>query len=444
MGRIQEKITASILSMIRTRRKSASAPQDDSRFQPASGLAPAKVREASFSDFNAVAALKKRWGLVADSFENWERLWRQNPALIDSKCDRPIGWVLEANGVVVGYLGNISLLCRYGDRTLNTATSHGLVVEPSYRAVGLSLISAFFRQKSVDLFVSTSAIESVGKIALAFKSSAVPQPEYDTVLFWVLRPRPFAQALMKKLQLKPMASRAGGILASVAVGADKLLRQRWPRPSSRVFEMKEISVNDIGADFESLWLEKVNLASRVFTDRSSATLKWHYLIPGDRGVVRTLCCYQNGELAGYAVVRSDMDEESGLNKSLIADLITRQDDPDIVRALCVAAYKHAKSIGSDILEIVGFPPAIRNVCAQWNPYRRKYPSCPFYFKAADPILHQALSSATAWYACPFDGDATLIRPSYSNSVLPDSGSRLAHNENQAVPDILEQARTQVI
>jgi hypothetical protein len=423
MGRIQEKITASILSMIRTRRKSASAPQDDSRFQPASGLAPAKVREASFLDFNAVAALKTRWGLVADSFENWERLWRQNPALIDSKCDRPMGWVLEANGVVVGYLGNISLLCRYGDRMLNTATSHGLVVEPSYRAVGLSLISAFFRQKSVDLFVSTSAIESVGKIALAFKSSAVPQPEYDTVLFWVLQPRPFAQALMKKLQLKPMAAQAAGILASVAVGADKLLRQRWPRPSSRVLEMKEISVNEIGADFESLWLEKVDLASRVFTDRSSAALKWHYLIPGDRGVVRVLCCYQNGELAGYAVVRSDMDEE-------------------IVRALCVAAYKHAKSIESDILEIVGFPPAIRNVCAQWNPYRRKYPSCPFYFKAADPILHQALSSATAWYACPFDGDATLIRPSYSSSVLPDDAPRIAHNENEAVPDILEQARTQ--
>jgi hypothetical protein len=442
MGRIQEKITASILSMIRTRRKSASASQDDLRFQPASGLAPAKVREASFSDFNAVAALKQRWGLGADSFENWERLWRQNPALTDSKSNRPIGWVLEANGVVVGYLGNISLLCRYGDRTLTAATSHGLVVEPSYRAVALSLVATFFRQKAVDLFISTSAIESVGKIALAFKSSAVPQPDYDTVLFWVLQPRPFAQALMKKLQLKSAASRAGGILTSIAVGADKILRQRWPRPSSRVFEMKEISVHDIGDDFQSLWLEKSNQASRVFTNRSPAALKWHYLIPGDRGVVRVICGYQNEELVGYAVVRSDLDEESGLNKSLIADLIARRDDPEIIRALCVAAYKHAKSIGSDILEVAGFPPGIRNVFWQWNPYRRKLPSCPYYFKAADPALQQALSSATAWYACPFDGDATLIRPSYSTSVLSGSSAKRTEvSDNKEGSDIL--APTQV-
>jgi hypothetical protein len=400
------------------------------------------IREASFSDFDGVAALKQRWGVAADSMENWERLWRHNPALVQQNCDRPIGWVLEADGVVVGYLGNISLLCRYGDRTLTAVTSHALVVDPPYRAVGVSLVAAFFRQKSADLFLSTSAIESVGKIALAFKSSPVPQPDYDTVLFWVLQPRPFAEALMKKLELNSTASGIVGMLTSAAIGTDRIIGRRTPRQPSAAFAISEISVNEIGDEFQALWALKLNESPRLLTDRNPVALRWHYEIPGDRGSVRVLCCHHNGELAGYVVVRSDTEEQSGLSKSLIADLIVRQDDPEVVAALYYAAYEYAKRLGSHVLEVVGFPAGIRNVCLQWNPYRRKLPACPFFYKAADPVLHKALAHAPAWYACPFDGDATLVRPSYSASALRSkSGMRIATEEAKATPQVLERART---
>jgi len=443
MSPIREKISGSILSAIRARRESASALRGDQPVHSSGGLAPASIREASFSDFDGVAALKQRWGLAADSIENWERLWRHNPALMEQNCDRPIGWVLEADGAVVGYLGNISLLCRYGNKTLTAVASHALVVDPPYRAVGVSLVAAFFRQKSADLFLSTSSIEAVGRMALAFKCSPVPQPDYGTVLFWVLRPHPFAQALMKKLELKPVVSGIARTLASAAIETDRIIGgRRLPRPST-AFAISEISVGEIGDEFQTLWMQKLNESPRLLTDRTPAALRWHYEIPGDRGSVRVLCCHQNGELAGYAVVRSDTDEQSGLNKSMIADIIARHDDPDVMRALCAAAYDCAKVLGSHVLEVVGFPPGIRSVCEQWNPYRRKLPACPFFYKAADSIFNQTLSDASAWYACPFDGDATLIRPSYSRSVLrSDSGMRMAADEVKVVPQVLKRARTQ--
>lgn len=445
MGPIQEKIAASILNMIRARRESASGGDQSSH--SSGDLAPVKIREASFSDFSGVAALKRRWGVAADSPENWERLWHTNPALIHQGCNRPIGWVLEADGVIVGYFGNISLLCRYGARTLTAVASHGLVVDPPYRSISVSLVAAFFRQKSVDLYLSTSAIESVGKIALAFKSSAVPQLDYATVLFWVLQPRPFAQALVKKLELKATVSWVSGTLASAAVGIDNILGRRWPRQSSTALTMSEISVDEIGNDFqalfEALWMEKLNECPRLLTDRSPDALRWHFDIPGDRGSVRVLCCYRNGELAGYAVVRSDIDELSGLNKSLIADMIARRDDPEVVTALFVAAYDYAKGRGSHILEVVGFPPGIRKVCLQWNPYRRKLPACPFFYKAADPVLHNTLSNATAWYATPFDGDATLIRPSYSSSSQLRTPEAQTEDRIENIVSYSEKERTEV-
>jgi hypothetical protein len=441
---IEKKVTSAILKMIRARRTASSAPQGDLPVHSAAAIAPAKLREARFSDFHAVAELKQRWGLNPDSFENWERLWRRNPALAQSNLERPIGWVLEADGAVVGYLGNVSLLYRYGDKTLTAATAHGLVVDPPYRAVGLTLVAAFFRQKSVDLFISTTAIEAVGKIALAFKSSPLPQPDYDTAFFWVLRPYGFARGLVKKLKLGPALSQIGSVLTALAVGTDKILRRRWVRKSSTGFTVREIGVDDIGNDFQDLWTAKQAEARCLLADRSPATLRWHFEIPGDRGSARVLCCYQQTELVGYTVVRIDTNQETGLRTSIIADLVAKQDDPEVVGVLWAAAYDTAKHAGSHILEVLGFPPNIRQVGLKWHPYRRKYPACPFYYKAADPVLHKALSDGTAWYASPFDGDATLIRPSYSTSASSAiSKTRMQDASSPIVPNVLEQEHSEV-
>jgi len=413
MTSIQEQITGAILSTIRTRRTASSTRESDLH-APSSAIAPAKVREARFSDFAAVAELKQRWGIDADSLENWERLWLRNPALALGEAERPIGWVLEAGGSIVGYLGSIPLLYRYGDRTLTAVTSHGLVVEPSYRAVAVSLVAAFYCQRSVDLYLVTTATPEVGRIARAFKSDALPQEDYDTVLFWVLQSNPFARTVMEKLRLNSVLANMGRMSTSVAIGIDKLLHRRWPRQHSTQLAVSEISVSEIGDDFQSLWSEKLTERPRLIADRSPASLRWHFEISGDRGSARVFCCRKDGELLGYTVIRDD-PQPGSLRKSIVADMLAKQDDPEVLRALLIAAYDHAKRGGSYILEVLGFPPSLRRVFLQGNPYHRKYPACPFYYKAADPILHKTLSDGMAWYASPFDGDTTLIRPSFSGT-----------------------------
>jgi len=413
MTSIQEQITGAILSTIRTRRTASSTRESDLH-APSSAIAPAKVREARFSDFAAVAELKQRWGIDADSLENWERLWLRNPALALGEAERPIGWVLEAGGSIVGYLGSIPLLYRYGDRTLTAVTSHGLAVEPSYRAVAVSLVAAFYCQRSVDLYLVTTATPEVGRIARAFKSDALPQEDYDTVLFWVLQSNPFARTVMEKLRLNSVLANMGRMSTSVAIGIDKLLHRRWPRQHSTQLAVSEISVSEIGDDFQSLWSEKLTERPRLIADRSPASLRWHFEISGDRGSARVFCCRKDGELLGYTVIRDD-PQPGSLRKSIVADMLAKQDDPEVLRALLIAAYDHAKRGGSYILEVLGFPPSLRRVFLQGNPYHRKYPACPFYYKAADPILHKTLSDGMAWYASPFDGDTTLIRPSFSGT-----------------------------
>src|SRR5215469_702368 len=405
MASIEKRVSEAILAVIRARRTAPSARSDS---PVGSSIRSARVREAQLSDYKAVTELKTRWGLIPDSFENWERLWIHNPASQQMQRSRPIGWVLEAERKVVGYLGNISLLYRFGDKTLTAVTGSGLVVEPAFRAVSMSLIAAYYRQKDVDLYLTTTAIEAVGKVARAFKSDPLPQEDYETVLFWVLRPYAFAQALMRKLQVKPAFSSVFSGLISVAMATDKIARRRRPTGSAKSLEVCEIGVPEIGDEFGEFWLEKLTEGTRLFADRTAATLRWHFETPGDRGTTRALCCREKGRLLGYLVIRDDPGYLSGLRRSLIADILVRQDDPEILKALMVAAYQHAQRAGSHVLEVLGFPVNVRRVCSQWNPYRRKYPACPFYYKAADPSLHKVLASSGVWYASPYDGDATLM------------------------------------
>jgi hypothetical protein len=427
MATIEKRVASAILAAIRTRRAEASSRNNSG--DALHSAAPAKLRVARFSDFKAVADLKERWGMAADCIENWERLWRFNPALEHMGTERPIGWVLEADSRVVGYIGNIPRLYRFGDKILSSVTGHALVVDLPYRGVGTSLTAAYYRQKSVDLFISTGAIAPVGKISRAFKSEGLSQSGYETALFWVLQPYGFAQAVMTKLSLAGPVSYAGSILGSLAVRTDKILHRRWPRYSP-AHEVTEISVSEIGEDFGDLWTRKLHEGPMLLADRTPATLRWHFEVPGDRGTVRVLCCFRKRKLLGYIVIRNEQPDATGLKKSVIADLLVEEDDPTVVEALFAAAYCQARRAGSHILEVLGFPTSIQRVWAGWNPYTRKYPSSPFLYKATDPALHEKLSDGMTWYASLFDGDFSLIRPSYSvsNGVESIPGTQVAREE----------------
>jgi hypothetical protein len=414
MSSLQEKISTAILARIRKQAEPTATASARTALSPV----PARIREAKFSDFEAIVRLKERGGLSADSIENWNRLWHQNPALSERSGGQPMGWVLEAGEAIVGYLGNIPLKCRYGSRSLTAVSSHAFVVDPPYRALALSLASAFYRQKSPDLIIASTAIQATGVMAVAFKCAALPQPEYDTVLFWVLRPRQFGRILVTKLHLKPWLARIGSTFLAIAISIDKIVRRRWPKGAPSKLTVKEGTIEAIGSDIDELLSEKFKEGNRLLADRSAEVLRWHFTVPGDRGSVRLLRCYENESLKGYAVVRSDTDE-NGLRKSILADLIARRDDASVVAALWAAAYRHAKDEGRDVLEVQGFPSSIRGVSNAWGPYRRKVPACPYYYRATDPELHRTLSDPSAWYACPFDGDATLIRASYSSPSSPN-------------------------
>ncbi|MBV9483443.1 MAG: hypothetical protein JO249_22245 [Acidobacteria bacterium] len=214
---------------------------------------------------------------------------------------------------------------------------------------------------------------------------------------------------MKKLRAGPAIAYLGMGITTAAAQIDKMVRRRVPKACVNAVSIKQIELADIGDDFQRLWSDKVKEKTQLLSDRDPGTLKWHFSIPDDNGTVGVLCCHRDGALVGYTIIRHEAPNQiTGLRRSLIADTLIKQDDRQVLKALWAAAYDEAKRAGSHVLEVLGFPDVIRQACAEWNPYIRKYPAYPFYYRAADPVLHEVFAKEAAWYVSPFDGDTTLV------------------------------------
>jgi len=319
-----------------------------------------------------------------------------------------MGWVLEVESRVVGYLGSIPLPYHYGSRPLLAATASGFAVEPRYRAFSIGLTASFYRQKGVDLFLNTTAIESVGKLAQGFQAEALPQGDYDTVLFWILDVSKFLDVLATKVGAERSLAAAGRTIGSLAVRVERTLKQRGPRKSAKEFRVTASAVSTIGDDLEEIWRRKRAGKPYLLADRDQAQLRWHFTIPGIQDEAVVLRSERAGKLMGYAVIRIDNQRDTGLRRALLADLMVEDDSVEVIQSLVAKAHDLAKDAGCHVLEILGFPRNVRKAILPWKPYTRKYPACPFYFKARDRDLHGILKREDSWYASPYDGDTTLM------------------------------------
>ena len=89
-------------------------------------------------------------------------------------------------------------------------------------------------------------------------------------------------------------------------------------------------------------------------------------------------------------------------------MIVDGDDPEIAISLVARGYQLAMDYGCHTYEVLGFPKFVRQVFLQGKPYSRDYPASPYFFKARDRALHEILTNGESWYACPLDGDTTLM------------------------------------
>lgn len=368
---------------------------------------PPTLRPVEDADEAGVRALERTVGFHVTSPDYWRQLW-SNPARPTDGVPG-FGWVLEAEGRIVGHFGNIPMWYAYGDRDVMTASARGVAVDPTFRGhrLGVRLSETFFGQPGVDVVLSTTTNALAGGLFRKLGASHVPQPGYRRALFWVLRPERFAASFARGRGLpRALAAIAGGG-GGLGLRLERALRGRRPRPAPGSPDTDVLGVDAIGDEFDGLWHAKRKEAARLLAFRDARYLRWHFSKPANLDATSVIVARSAGRLVGYAVVTRQPVRDTGMVRARLVDLLAEHDDPAIVDAVLAGSYDLAAARGADVLEVVGFPDAVRARVLAGRPFGRNLPAMPYLYKASRGDWHRALTDAGVWYASPFDGDASL-------------------------------------
>jgi amino acid adenylation domain-containing protein len=386
----------------------AAAAESRENNQPSAGIevkpVPPKIREASFEDYPQISILEQRYGLNPKSYEEWADLWLGNP--LYHKLPRwPIGWVCEnAEGEIVGSVANIPLPYGYEGRPLTAATSRALVVDANYRSHSFWLLSKFFGQKDVDLFVNTTVNAKAAKLQEAFQARRVPAGTWDRSAFWVTNYRAFAASLMARKGMAAISGLSYPLSAGLFV-RDTLASNlwRWRRNGVRPKFCAQFDER-----FDVFWENlRTQRTRQLLATRSRQVLDWHFRHSLASKKTWLVTVSKGDELAAYAVLCRQDNPSYELRRMRLVDFQALPGQLHLLSPILSHALQRCHDEGVHMLEAMGFTGEKQRVIDSAAPHHRELAAWRYFYKAKDAQLAKRLEDPEAWDPCCFDGDASL-------------------------------------
>jgi hypothetical protein len=354
------------------------------------------VREASFDDYQQIAAIEKRTNLGNRAEGDWLRFWLENPEYKRNQ-HWPVGWVLEnGDGQIVGSICNIPLEYELEGRRMVAATGRGWVVDPVYRTYACLLLEEFFHQEGVDLFVNTTVNQHAAPAYRTFDSPPVPQGAWDHTAFWITRYRGFARCVVAAKRWP----RGPWLVLPIALGlwCRDILARKSVRGAAGLTVKRE---DGFDGRFDVFWEElRRQNPHLLLAVRSREALDWHfqYLLRRNRLYILTIS--EQDRLIAYSIFCRKDEEQLGLKRVRIVDY-QALDGRATLAPMLAWMLQTCRREGIHMLEDVGC--CIDQAAA---PYRRKLGSWLFYYKA-NCTLAARLNGSASWRTSLFDGDASL-------------------------------------
>jgi hypothetical protein len=361
------------------------------------------LREAKLDDYSQIAALESRYGLQPKSYEDWSDLWNRNPAY--QRVGRwPIGWVHEnADHEIVGSISNIPLTYEFGNQKLLVATSRSLVVDSRYRPYSFALLSQFFNQKEVDLFLNTTVNARASKLQELFGCVRVPAGSWDRSVFWITNYREFSASLLSKRELPRGASlryplSAGLFLRDVLMGSLRSGRNGVEVQFCTEFDER----------FDKFWeVACSNSKGHLLASRSREVLDWHFRNILNKNRAWVLSVSKGSELCAYGVVCRQDNVEFGLKRMRLVDFQALPGQSELLLPILYRAIERCQQEDIHILEAVGFSSEKQRIIESTSPHHRELASWRYFYRASNPRLAEGLKDPKVWDPSFFDGDSSL-------------------------------------
>lgn len=354
-----------------------------------------RIREAHFDDYEKIAALQLRNGLVPRPRARWQALWERNPA---HRANSAIGWVIETGpGEIGGYIGNLPLLYRFKGEEIRAATPYSWATDPACRGYSLALLDRVVRQPGVDLIVCTTPNAPASRVYTAVQFRKIPAGDWEKSHFWITGYRGFAKSALRSQNIP-------GLLASPAAGALYVRDALRGLGRARLDPQFEI-LTRFDSRFDRFYADLAREhRDRLFAVRDRATLEWHFGESLASGHAWVLGASHGGRLVACAILDRRDHSALDLKRIRFADFQALEGWKHGFEPALSAALEICRAQGAHVLENTG--------CwlSRWGarpPYRRAMKTWGFYYKTLRAALANELENPDVWVPTAFDGDASL-------------------------------------
>jgi len=372
---------------------------------PTRALKPPKLREASFEDYAQIASLASKFDLHTETYPAWTHLWANNPACRATQGSVPIGWVLDVDGVIAGYLGNIALSYHLEGKTYLAATTRAWVVDTPYRSYSPLLLATYFQQRNVDLFLSTTVNSQSEAAYSSFQSARVPVGAWDRTLFWITNYRGFISSYLRK-SASSLAQPLSYPLSAGLYLRDQIKESHVPKDNG----IPVVPAAYFDDRFQSFWEQLREKKSKILiADRSQEALDWHFKFALQQNRAWIYTVEGKSGLIAYAVfLRYDFPQVR-LTRMRLADFqcTTPENSLNILTGMLATATNRCRKESIHMFELVGVTPALEKGLQSASPHSRALGSWLSYYKANNTSLAGMLNGPGVWEPSLFDGDSSL-------------------------------------
>jgi len=264
--------------------------------------------------------------------------WEHNPAM---DLDQPRGWVLADNGTIKGFAGNIPTRMLIAGQPTIVMNATGWKVDADQRSQSMLIWLALMGAARKRLLFCTTPNDVALQILLGLKFQPSGMP-FERSNLRITYNAPLELRLGKNILSKAAAS------ALNLAGRARLAGQK----SDSAFDVRHLT--QAGPEIDRLWARTAGLF-RNTNLRDSAALNW-YCFGHSKLQKLLLGCFKNQELVGLAIFRQvGGPGDRGLE---CLDLWLDPAVKGIVKALALAALKHAQADNLDVVIFPHFKPSL--------------------------------------------------------------------------------------
>ena len=303
-----------------------------------------------------VNALHSDIGWSVPSHDLWKWL-DSNPA---RHPETPLGWVIDNDGRIDGFIGSFRQQYYRGRTRLQAATSYWVIVSPRAKGSLKQLIVPFLEQKDVFAVSILNANELGSPIYRKLGLQAFPEQTATVKLSWIEGPTLTLLARMLRGAINRWPSLIPIIGERFTPQSANLLDPRHIKWPQKVHLITDLSDNSAYAQF---WTN-LRAQEHLVADRSPATLRWRTSQPSFAARPLLLGYHEAGGISAYAMAIISKTGPVDVPTLEIIDMVSLDKAspeaiPTLIRALKKATVKmgalklRLHLVSPDLLEKLG-------------------------------------------------------------------------------------------